>query len=263
MVATVLSLIFALIGLWGLFQTEMVITWFARPGGIEKIRLEMEADRAVQVNHNNEYCALTGKNTQEGIVIHNLFVGSHKTYLEEAKKSLLSNDELRAALEEKFGVNLQQLNAVVIPAWHIREPNEEQLGLMPRARKGCKFAVNDPSYDGFTIRDRVGAPKLTTDGRPRIVLNADAFNSYARLRRALLHEALHALNVPKYEPYRSTRTDLTYLKEYREVVELVDKYDRRQERLIWAFFVILPFTLCLIALIAARNAAPWRETTAA
>lgn len=270
-IASVLFILFFSVSIWGLRQTEWAISrFFTRPGGIDRIRLQMKADQDIQLKRNKNYCAdpqakrkpcvPMGKKDGEGIqVLKDLFSKRQQAQLDLAIRHLLSNEAARKALEERFGTSLHELDAVIIPAGDILiEELDEDLGITPITREMYRDAVGDPDYDAFTARDHADAEGFTDDGRPRIILNQSVFGTQQRLKRQLFHEALHALNVPKHD-VSHIRHDLFYLQEYREAAKLFGREDKDEDFKTWVCFVIAPFAAAVISFRVAFSNMPRRR----
>jgi YD repeat-containing protein len=92
--------------------------------------------------------------------------------------------------------------------------NLKYMGITSNARDEYKDTYSSGSDLAMTIRDRPGITR-TTDGKPRIFLNASAFQEGIfglGLQHVLIHEFIHAGGAPpKYSPYPVGGDDLSYL----------------------------------------------------
>jgi len=233
-----------LVGVVGIFQTRTFISQL--PGLDESyIRQHVTQCRKLQtVKQNNS--------TQEksGIVVELFDNDKQKKSIEEARDSLLKDEELQSVLREKFGISFRDLDVVIVPAWRMDTPdNIEQIGITIDGWRQASTAKGETNVGGFTLRDRPTDAKPTTlDGRPRIVINPKAFESEKALRLIVFHELLHAMNVPGFYPWPLTfaQNDLTYLKEYRYFVKTarLEGWDGWDETRTWVLAVFVPWLIC-------------------
>lgn len=246
-------IIFLTVGVFGFCQTQFFVSMFA-PDRSEVIR-SMEQARAVQREIGDAYRSRTGSEPARGIVVHPLFMENNQNQrrLSEALKQLLSDEGLNAQLAQAFGVTLRDVNAVLVPGWHARGVNGEMLGLTEAGLKEW-VRLDTPAILAATIRDGVaGRPQATVDGVPRIMVHYGAFADERRLRFALLHELLHALNVPgrHVSPVSFLQGDLDYLPVYRRIMRGEGFRSPYTEYLVWFFLIIAPLA------IAALDALGW------
>jgi hypothetical protein len=253
-----------LVAVLNVVQTEWFVRRYPPPGGMEKVKADMTADRDLQNQHREEY-AESGKELVQGIAFNSLFTEDQKKALKDVTDSLLNDEHLQDDLKQEFGVSFKDLNAMVIPAWQIHnEGNKFQLGLTDVCWKAAREPAGKLHVGGFTVRDTVKFKgRLTLDGTPRIALNYQAFNSIRDLRLALFHEMLHALNVPGFYPCPIilTQTDLTYLPEYRSFIKQERLNNSSQEYSLWCFLIIMPLIISFIKLLEARRYSPLRMAT--
>lgn len=233
-----------LIGVLGIFQTRTFISQL--PGLDESyIRQHVTQCRKLQsVKRNNS------TKTKSGIVVELFDTDKQKQAIEEARDSLLKDEELQSVLRDKFGVSFRDLDVVVIPAWKMDTPdNIKQIGITIDGWRQASTAKGETNVGGFTLRDRPTDTKPSTlDGRPRIVINPKAFESEKTLRLIVFHELLHAMNVPGFYPWPLTfaQNDLTYLKEYRHFVKRagLEAWDGWDETRTWVLAVFVPWLIC-------------------
>src|SRR5882724_358682 len=225
----------------GFCQTQLFVSLLPYPRAQVLNHREKASLRQSEIQ--SEYRARTG-NEPLSFVEYRSFSPSVQVELKESMTYLISDERLNTKLKESFGVTLRDTKAVIIPSWEV----EDRAGatLVGLTLSGWTMLSSRSISDehGVVIRDTGDqSEQLTTDGVPRIVLSASAFQDPKTLRLTLFHELLHALNIPGYSPSRvvALQDDLTYLPEYRSIV--------RQEKLrgwteynIWFFGVILPFT---------------------
>jgi hypothetical protein len=149
---------------------------------------------------------------------------------------------LNKMLKLQFAEDLNDLNAVIVPSWQITSEAEADLyGITLVGRTYANKARNTDYVGAYTLRNRPDEPNVTTDGRPRIILNPIAFQSESALRFTLFHELLHALNIPGRDPpwFCFGQDDLGYLKEYREEVHRRG-WILSSQILIWILAVLVP-----------------------
>lgn len=238
-------------------QSEWYVSLPGPPGGVERMRRRMENDREAQKLIGDRYREEKNKEPVRGLVFHSLFGEANRIRLERAKQFLLGDKIFEEKFKRKYGVSLQDVNALVIPDWHMNNPdNQGQFGFMDTGWTECKKITGKLSVGGYTIRDTV-VRQATVDGTPRILISYKAFRSDEKLRQTLFHEMLHALNVPKHYPSRInfTRSDLVYLPEYREFLERTGL--RNSEWWLW-YLLIYPLSITALALfLTALFNAPW------
>jgi hypothetical protein len=259
-------------------QTGWFVVYFAASDIEEMVRSRMRDDQERQKQLRDEYLRTHPNERKDKFYIHPSFSHNYKDpnntnmhRLERAKAGLLADEQLEAELRRKYGVSLRDVQAEVIPGWHVRGANQNLFGFTDEGwRVATKFA-GDPDAKGFTVRDGRGARKVTVDGTPRIILNYVAFTvggSDDQLRLTLLHEMLHALNVPKYTPcpLNYLQSDLLYFPEYRDFLERAGLKEDVQERepIIWVlallFFSGTVYQLTKAALFfASRSASTFKH----
>lgn len=254
-------LLMLLVGLLCAFlvaQTEWYVSLPGPPGGVEQMRRRMEADWEAQRLIGDRYREEKRKEPVRGLVFDSLFGKANLLRLERAKQSLLSDRIFEAEFKRKYGVSLQDVNALVISDLHISNPdNKMRFGFMELGWRECRKINGSLNVGGYTVRDTV-VRQMTEDGTPRIILSLKAFSSDAKLRQVLFHEMLHALNVPGHHPSRFNfkRSDLVYLPEYREFLERAKL--RNDESWFW-YLVIYPLSIITLALfLTALFNAPWQ-----
>lgn len=234
---SLLGLILSLaVGIVGVFQTRFFVSVLPRPD-TAVVREHIRRCRNFQ-----NRTAADIKNPSGGIVF-KLFDVEPTRKLEKAKESLVNDSALQAELINKFGVCFRDLDVIVAPAWVLPNDNE-QLGITPEGWKQAKLAKGESDVGGLTLRNQPSQKPVTIDGRPRIVLNPNAFQSAETLRLVLFHELLHALNVPGVYPWPLTfaQNDLTYLPEYRAFIwrEGLEGWDESRT---WVLAVVVPWLI--------------------
>ncbi len=232
----------AIVGSLGILQTQWFVSLFPPPVSDGQMREMMAADRTRQQTLREDYRKRTQREPAQGIVIFPLFADDQLSKLAQARDFLLQDQTLEAELERAYGVSLRDVNALVIPAWHLNSYNQELLGLTPEGWAAVRQSSGGFSYSGSIIRDSRLGRQLTIDGTPRIALNIYAFRSDQTLRLTLFHELLHAMNVPGYYPTRLnfTQSDLTYLPLYRSFVAR-SGLETKSEAEIRIFLIFLPW----------------------
>jgi hypothetical protein len=235
-----------LIGIVGIFQTR---TFIARLPGLDETSIRQhvtQCRRFQSVKRNNS------TQTKSGIVVELFDTDKQKQSIEDARDSLLKDEELQSVLYQKFGVSFRDLDVVIIPAWKMDTPdNIEQLGITINGWRQASTAKGEANVGGFTLRDRpTDARPTTLDGRPRIVINPKAFESEKALQLVVFHELLHAMNVPGFYPWPLTfaQNDLTYLEEYRHLVKRggLEAWDGWDETRTWVLAVFVPWLICAL-----------------
>lgn len=200
-------------------QTDSFLTLFQSPT-YDQIREHIRESNALQAGISRK----SGKIFPTDNFTYLSFSESQTSQLEAARKFVLSDDELEKKINEQFKVSLKDVRAVVVPLWET-----DNVGYCPYigiTEKGgwpdVVAASGNCNIGATTIRDRPDATEQRTiDGRPRIILNPNAFANTSWTRRVVFHEMLHALNVPAFRPSHLTQaqTDLIYLSEYRWFVK--------------------------------------------
>jgi hypothetical protein len=246
--ALMLMIFAAASGVFGILQTDWYVGLFRGPDPAV-IRQEIAKCRARQIDLAARYRNESGKAPFSGIVFEpSLFTENQRRSLQDARHFLLGDSSLQKELLEEFGVSFQDIDALVVPSWEMRnDQNSEKVGLTPDGWRVAKNYFRELNAMGFTIRDS-GTELLSYDGRPRIVLTPEAFRSAKTLRLTLFHEFLHAMNVPGYTPSRFSilQNDLTYLPEYRSFIGRTGLEGWRQTA-IWSLGVFTPATLFFAA----------------
>lgn len=249
------GLVFLLVATFFFLQTEVFISLFTPPSR-DEVRKAIATARAKQTLIGREYKARTGRDPESGVVILSELFGDKRTEDIKREVEFLQQDaEINNYLYDAFGVSLADANVVVIPSWAMYRPeNEELLGLTTEGRKTNKRHINETDVAGFTIRDKVPQePQLTLSGRPRIVLNDEAFLSRRTLRLTLFHELLHGINIPGRPPPRwLRRSDLCYLPEYRLCIARAQLNPYR-ELWLWAFVSVFLFVSGLLILMPPKD----------
>ncbi|MGB8508013.1 MAG: hypothetical protein WCD76_06400 [Pyrinomonadaceae bacterium] len=210
------------------FQTGLFIRHLTHPDGATLLK-SMADDRLEQVLRRKQYLS-NPKATPlpKGLDYDPLFTSGEKGMLETEAKRITTNSTLETEFNNKFGVSLKDLDAVVFPAAKLSKVNCPRLGVESQALEDAKVkSAWRFSVGGFTIRDGAGAAKATADGRPRIAIHPWSFATQKTLRRALLHEMFHSANIPAFNPfpYSLAHHDLTYLPEYKELLGLANLND--------------------------------------
>lgn len=162
--------------------------------------------------------------------------------LQAVVASFLDDPTLNQRLKSRFSRDFRDLDAVVVPSWEVISRQRADLyGITLAGWSHANKARNADYVGAYTLRNRPDEPAVTSDGRPRIILNPSAFQSESALRFTLFHELLHALDIPGADPpwFCFGQDDLRYLKEYR------DEVDRRgwiapNQVAIWVLAVLLP-----------------------
>lgn len=129
----------------------------------------------------------------------------------------------RAGLETPAGIYSKGL--VIGPATLLLDPNSvSRIGITEAARSRDVGSVGSTQIQAITINDHPGYAPDTTDGRPRILLNASAFGGGAlSLQGVLAHELVHAAGIIGKQPgfFGSLfgRHDLSYYKHYDSIMK--------------------------------------------
>jgi hypothetical protein len=219
----------------GVMQTERFVSFYL---ATEPAEVDREIERCTK------YQSRHGNSTREKQIEVIMFEESQTQLklVQDARDDLLSDEELQKEIKDRFGVSFREIGVVILPSWKIFfQNNNERAGITLEGWKIAKPTVGSPFVRGFTLHDQPGAPQRTKDERARIVLNAKAFQSAGTMRLTLLHELLHAINVPGRDPWPPSfaQNDLTYLPEYRALVKKkgLDGWD---ESLIWLLAVVAP-----------------------
>jgi hypothetical protein len=194
----------------------------------------------------------SGKPQPTSNITHLMVETSELSKLEAAERVILSDSEFENRLQSKFGTDLRSVRAVVTLGW--KSDNKgycEEIGITRDGGwKDFEAATITCLVGGVTIRDRPGYSQRTLDGIPRIVLNPNALAYPSWTRLVMVHEMLHAMNIPGRDlPFPAMiQNDLTYLSEYRSYV---DQYHLGT----WTSFVCWSFAvlLILIAVISFRR----------
>jgi hypothetical protein len=237
----------ALVGIFGILQTEWFVSLLPRPT-VEEIRQHINASRALQKQIADKYRVQIGREPDNSIALSPLFTELQQRELQEAIAFLLRDESLQIDLKNNFGLSFGDVNAVIVPGWAISYENVDLIGITLEGWRAAQSASTDTQ--GFTLRDRPGLPQSTVEGRPIIVLNYWAFRSNDTLRLSLFHEMLHAMNVPGYYPSRLafTRNDLDYLPQYRDFVSR-SGLEGKRDYIIWIVLVLMPWSLFLLLIV--------------
>jgi hypothetical protein len=236
-------LILLLVGVFGIFQTQLFVSLMDRPS-LGDIKRQMDVSEHRQREIAARYQQRTGKKPVDELHISGKPLFSEIQYraIDEAAKSLMEDDDTLPY----FKTSLKQVRAVIFPAWMIDKPKDyEAFGITPDGASHAPAVAGDPLIHAFTLRDRdpVDQPhEVTVDGTPRIALNLSAFESKETLRLTIFHELLHAGNVPGYDASRFTvlQNDLTYLPEYRGYIAREGLEGWRELKL-WGWWVCAPW----------------------
>jgi hypothetical protein len=215
---------------------------------------EMYEAQNLQVERTRAYEGETQKNVPSGIILHPLFNETERANLQEAENILLRDISLRSRLIHEFGQSLENVNAVVVPAREMHNDlNRDQLGLRPEVWGSSKKNAADLNVEGFTIAD--DQPVRTTyDGRPRVVITLNAFESPKTLRLTLFHELVHALHVPARKPpwFLIYQSDLAYLPVYQSCISEAN-LDGSDEVGAWVFLFAFVISLGVTVIVARLN----------
>ena len=248
----------ALVGIFGLLQTQMFVSLVRIPS-----RQEIESHKAccagLQQGVRSRYCQDGVKKPEVGIRISTLFNDTQHAALNRITKGLMSDPEAVNYFKNTLGVSLENVSAVIIPGWHtLNDANDGPFGLTEAGGDAARTSAGDVNVEGFTLRDRCDFRKeITLTGTPRVAINLRAFDSEAVLKLTIMHELLHALNVPGYRVFRFTvlQTDLTYLPEYRDYVASHSMEGSRQMKL-WLNWVCAPWAFFLLLIVFT----PWQRS---
>jgi hypothetical protein len=242
---------FFLMGIFFLVQPRWFWTLISSPSFDAN---EMQKARSLQVERTQAYEAETHKLVPRGIVFHQLFNDRSRANLEEAKDALLHDMVLRRLLIGEFGQSLEDVNVVVVPAWEMfNDLNRDQIGLTPAAWVVARKTAGDPNVEGLTIADD-SVVRTTYDGRPRVMITFNAFQSQKLLRLTLFHELLHALHVPAKKPpfFLIYQNDLAYLPFYRSYTSDAN-LDGSDELVPWLWVVVFVLSFAVALRAAQRN----------
>jgi hypothetical protein len=233
-----------LVGVVGIFQTR---TFISQLPALDESYISQHVTQCRKLQTVKQNNSIQKKS---GIVVELFDTDKQRKSIEEARDSLLKDEELQSVLREKFGVSFRDLDVVIMPAWKMDTPyNIDQIGITIDGWRQASTAKGETNVGGFTLRDRPTDAKPTTlDGRPRIFINPKAFESEKTLRLIVFHELLHSMNVPGFYPWPLTfaQNDLTYLKEYRYFVKRagLEGWDGWDETRTWVLAVFVPWLIC-------------------
>ncbi len=158
----------------------------------------------------------------------------------KAVKELFDDVEVHKNFPALDGIPLEQTDATIVPLWLVNFSGDRtQMGITEAAYVNHREDIaKNPA--GLTIRERPidqdrihrlnlsqypvgksGMPFMTIGGTPRILLNLGVVNeeTFPQLKLTLLHEFIHAHDVPGYNPpFNYVHNDLVYLPEYDSMI---------------------------------------------
>ncbi|HKS29809.1 MAG TPA: hypothetical protein VJS44_18445 [Pyrinomonadaceae bacterium] len=198
-----------------------------------------------------------------------LFDERQYALIEQASNEVLNDPQIRDSFPSTYdGIPLEQTSAIVVPLWKLNDHGDrQQMGITEAGYLRAKEDF-DHNPDGLTIREKPidsmmlhelnlkmpkcpktknGTPRTTEDGIPRIGLRSEIINSnsYKRLKLTLLHEFVHAHDVPGYSPwFNLVHSDLTYLAGYNAMMDKLDWEYRVRD---YAFWFLTGFGLVMTA----------------
>jgi hypothetical protein len=181
---------------------------------------------------------------------------------------LLDNDPIKKPFNE-FDFSISSAHVVIVDMDKMQNSGDRiQAGLTPAAWKIFENTIKS-TLKGLTIRERPefkkykentelaiplsgienvksqsfidGAPTMTEDGRPRILLSHWAFESEESLKLTITHELLHANNMPACSAFFiQFQDDLMYSSHYQVMLRENDWLGnftfRQQNKLAWVLF---------------------------
>jgi hypothetical protein len=230
----------------GILQTQLFVSSLPCPSQ-DEVHKHIKASQDIQTAISVDYCNKAKRQLDPGITF-KFFNDEQSKRLNSIAASLLEDEQLQSELMQSFGVSFRGLNVVVVPAWHMDTPdNDEPIGITLEGWKEASTSKGGLDVGGAVLRDRPSKQRITIDGRPRIMLNPKAFESTETLRLTLFHELLHAMNIPGFYPSALTfaQNDLTYLPEYRSFVRRKNLEGWNELR-IWTLAVFVPFLIFLL-----------------
>jgi hypothetical protein len=198
------------------------------------------------------------------IIPHTIFDGGQRALITRAANELINDPEVQRSFPNFDGLTIQQTDAIVVPLWKFENPYDwEYMGITEAAYVWSKN--NYGNADGLTIRERPldkermmslrldderydhiysgGPPRMTKDGTPRIFLGQHLLSegAFQRLKFTLLHEFVHAHEVPGFKPLLNfVHNDLMYLPQYCEMMDKLNlDAEKRNTEYVMRLFMIL------------------------
>ena len=214
------------------------------------------------------------------IVPHDMFDERQRKLILRATNELSRDPNVTANFPKFDELTFDDTRAVVVPLWKLgnhldwyqmgltpagaicgQEDSENPMGVTIRENPGdqdCRQKVKERYPDCPTTHD--GKAQLTRDGTPRIALNSEVINdeTFKNLKYTLLHEAIHAQEVPGFRPPLSrAHSDLSYLPAYNQLMSALQLESNWSIDYILWLFALGAFALTLrhaqLAILAGRQ----------
>lgn len=196
--------------------------------------------------------------TISSIVPHEMFDERQRKLITKATNELLCDQDVIANFPNFDDLRFDETRAVIVPLWKLgNQLDWYQMGLTPAGVICGQNESDDPL--GLTIREhptgsdcwnkigaqfmecpttKNGTPQMTKDGTPRIAINSEVLNeeTFTSLKYTLLHEAMHAHEVPGFKPPLSlAHSDLSYLPAYNHMMSVLKLESKWSDYVLWLF----------------------------
>lgn len=204
------------------------------------------------------------------IRVHVLFNKRQEALITKAVNEVLNDSEAQKHFPKIDGRNLQETEVVIVPLWKFDNANDwSQMGITEAGYVWTKYGmglnpeaviIREKPLEKNIVRklkldddkhDKInGQPRLTDNGTPRIFLTQNLLHegAFDRLKFTLLHEFVHAHEVPGFEvwPTNFIHNDLTYLPAY---CEMMDKLGLDTGKKSLEYFLLSSIPLFLLVIV--------------
>lgn len=263
-----LAALFFVATLLVLYQTRFCTLLMGRIN-VPRAKIERQIEVSKQLRHSvsaNAHTPDTPSALPTVIPHHVFFESESREYklITAATNALLGDGFVCDNFPTFDGKPLKETAAIIVPMWRLPFVGDrQQMGI---TEAGYVCSEDDSTFvpSALTIRERpvdqacikrlrtVGVnytitegetPVMTSDGMPRIALSAGLLDdgNLDLLKMSLLHEFMHAHEVPGYRPlFNYVHDDLTYLQDYDDLLSKVH-LDGRKNLLdlgIWAWAIV-------------------------